>query len=229
MKCNRIIFLFLALSFLFTACGRVDAAETSEEISLDSLTFLGDSITAHMVQRSKVSKDRVWCTKERYLNLDSRITYAKIVAPDTGKEETIAEVAARLRPQNLVITLGVDYGVYYYRDDLDTFTHYYEKLIDAILSASPGTTVILQSILPVTKNCRVITNEMIDNANGAIRAIAERRSLLYLDTQSVLRDEAGYLCESLCNSEDGIHLNEEAYEKMLSYITTRVTRARGAA
>ena len=229
MKHNRIIFLLLALAFLLVACEKAEATEASEEISLDSLTFLGDSITAHMALRSEVPREHVWCTKERYLNLDSRITYAKIVAPDTGEEETIASVAARLRPKNLVITLGIDYGVYYYRNDLDTFSHYYEKLIDTILASSPETNVILQSILPVTKDCHPITNKMINNANTTVRAIAEHRSLLYLDTASVLRDEEGCLKRSFCNSEDGIHLNEEAYEKMLTYITTRVTRARGAA
>jgi lysophospholipase L1-like esterase len=218
MRHNRIFLLFLLPILLFgcqSACAesKVENGGFFEEVS-----FLGDSITAHMPARAGIDKSRVWATKERYLNLDSRITYARILAPDTGEEERIAEVAARLQPRYLVVTLGIDYGVYYYRNDLATFEKYYEKLLDSIAESSPDTIIIPQSIFPVTKACVAITNEMIDNANTRIREIAARRSLPYLDTQSVLRDEEGYLRASYCYSEDGIHLSEQGYRSVLSYI-----------
>ena len=175
-----------------------------------------------MASRADVTPKQIWATKERYLNLDSHITRAKIVAPDTGKEERIAEVAARLKPQNLVITLGIDYGVYYYRNDLSVFTKYYERLLDDVATASPDTRIYLQSIFPVSTACKSITNEMIDNANAAIRALAQKRNLPYLDTQSVLRDERGFLKKEYCYSEDGIHLTGAAYEAILAYISTQV-------
>ncbi len=222
MRYNRIFLLFLALCLLFCGCQRADAAQDApQESPLADFTFLGDSITAHMQSRADVEPAQVWATKERYLNLDSRITYAKIVAPDTGKEELIADVAARLKPPHLVITLGVDYGVYYYRNDLSLFAKYYEKLIDTIAVASPDTKVYLQSILPVTADCKSITNEMIDNANAVIREIAVRRNLIYLDTQSVLRDADGFLKKEYCYSEDGIHLTSAAYDEILSYISQK--------
>lgn len=219
MRLNRILFLILSLSLLLGGCQRARATEQLRNESFsDSLCFLGDSITAHMASRSRIRADKLWCAKDRYLNLDSRITYAKIVAPDTGKEERIADVAARLRPTYLVITLGIDYGVYYYRNAPDTFAHYYEKLLDTIAQASPDTVLLLQSIFPVTAACTPIKNEMIDRANSVIREIAARRGLAYLDTQSVLRDKDGYLRTEFCNSTDGIHLSEQAYEAILSYI-----------
>lgn len=220
MRCNRILFLLLALLLIVSGCQRAEAAEEKGRF-VDSLTFLGDSITAHMASRANVEENQLWCTRERYLNLDSRITYAKIVAPDTGHEERIAEVAARICPAYLVITLGIDYGVYYYRNELETFSLYYEKLLDAISAASPDTVLILQSIFPVTAACSPITNEMIDRANGAICAIAEKRGVYYLNTQEVLRDGNGYLRAEYCNSADGIHLSEAAYEVILQYIEER--------
>ena len=223
MRYNRIFLLFLSFLLLFFGCARANAADAAKkEDSLSSFTFLGDSITAHMQSRANVEPSQVWATKERYLNLDSRITYAKIVAPDTRKEELIADAAARLRPQNLVITLGVDYGVYYYRADLSLFAKYYEKLLDAIANASPDTKIYLQSIFPVSAACKNITNEMIDNANGVIKEIAARRGLVYLDTQSVLRDEDGFLKKEYCYSEDGIHLTSAAYDRILAYIKEKV-------
>lgn len=219
---NRIFLFFMAFLLLLGGCARADAAkDTPKKNLLESFTFLGDSITAHMASRAEVEPTQIWATKERYLNLDSRITYAKIVAPDTGKEELIADVAERLKPQKLVITLGVDYGVYYYRNDLSLFAKYYEKLLDAITAASPDTKIYLQSVFPVTANCKSVTNEMIDNANAVIREIAQKRNLVYLDTQSVLRDADGFLKKEYCYSEDGIHLTKSAYKEIMTYISKK--------
>lgn len=223
MRYNRIFLFFLIFFLSFCGCQHANAAnEAPPSNPISSLTFLGDSITAHMASRADVKPEQIWAAKERYLNLDSRITLAKIVAPDTGKEERIADVAARLRPQNLVITLGIDYGVYYYRNDLTVFAKYYEKLLDEITAATPDTKIILQSIFPVAKSCKTITNKMIDNANSVIREISSRRNLLYLDTQSVLRDADGFLKKEYCFSEDGIHLSSDAYSKILTYISQKM-------
>ena len=227
MRINRILFLLLAVALLLGSCQRAHAEEKPSARFIDELTFLGDSITAHMASRADVSPNQVWCTRERYLNLDARIMRARVIAPDTGEEELIVALAARLRPRYLVVTLGIDYGVYYYRDDPKTFAFYYEKLLDGIVAASPDTVVLPQSIFPVARTCRVVSNEMIDNANAVIREIAARRGLCYLDTQAVLRDAEGYLDAQYCNSEDGIHLNEEAYRVILAYIEGEAARVRG--
>lgn len=219
---NRIFLFLLTLSLLFCGCAQAQAAkEVPQDNPLKNFVFLGDSITAHMASRADVDPAQIWATKDRYLNLDSRITYARIVAPDTGKEELIADVAARLKPAKLVITLGVDYGVYYYRNDLSLFAKYYDKLLDAITAASPDTKIYLQSVFPVTAQCKSVTNEMIDNANAVIREIAQKRNLAYLDTQSVLRDADGFLKKEYCYSEDGIHLAKSAYKEILAYISKK--------
>ena len=222
MRFNR-IFLFVFCVFLLfplAACGKAEAtpqqtigmsSAAQEGSFLDALTFLGDSTTAHMQQRSPLRQEQIWATKNRYLNLDARITTARIVAPDTGEEDPIAAVAARLRPAFLVITLGVDYGVYYYRNKPEVFRHYYEKLLDAVHEASPDTVLILQSVFPVASSSAVITNEMIDNANGIIRSIATRRGLVFVDQKPVLADAQGFLRAEYCSSEDGIHLTRDAY------------------
>lgn len=227
MRYNRIFLCLLAALLLFAGCNRAEAAKAPQSSEfLDEIYFLGDSITAHMQQRAAVSASRILASKQRYLNLDSRITYARIVAPDTGDEEPIATVVGRLQPRYLVITLGIDYGVYYYRNDLDTFGYYYEKLLDAILAASPNTNLILQSIFPVGKNSTVITNDMVDHANGVIAEIAARRSLVYIDAAAVLRDAEGYLKADYCYSDDGIHLTASAYEAIFENIKNYETEVK---
>ena len=227
MYFNRIFLCFFCVALLFGGCkapGEGPAATDSvlqtggEEEFISTLTFLGDSTTAHMGSRAKVEPRQIWAAKNRYLNLSSRITYEKIVCPSNGQEMTIAEVAATERPRRLVITLGVDYGVYYYRDEPKTFALYYEKLLDVIGAASPNTTVILQAIYPVGRASRTITNEMIKNANAVIADIAKRRALVFVDATSVLLDADGYLKEEYCYSADGIHLTASAYDAILNHI-----------
>lgn len=221
MRFNR-IFISLLCLFALVICGCSSAAavnqgeqEMTDAAFIDTLTFLGDSTTAHMLSRAPLkdgaASKQIWATKNRYLNLSSRITYEKIVCPQNGEEMTIARAAATVRPQFLVITLGIDYGVYYYRNDLKTFSLYYEKLIDAITAASPETVIVLQSIFPVGRGTSVITNEMVDRANGAISDIAARRNLVFVDAATPLKDAEGYLAEKYCYSEDGIHLTHDAY------------------
>ena len=61
---NRIFLLFLAFSLLFCSCQRADAADEASD-PIASLTFLGDSITAHMASRADVKPEQIWATKER--------------------------------------------------------------------------------------------------------------------------------------------------------------------
>ncbi|MBE6604496.1 MAG: hypothetical protein E7639_02170 [Ruminococcaceae bacterium] len=243
MHFNRVflcLFCFL-LALTGTACGtQATAASMADTRSpentqinfLDTLTFLGDSTTAHMATRAPFGKSgaagRVWMTKSRYLNLSPRITYERILCPESGEELTIAEVAARIKPQRLVITLGIDYGVYYYRNDQTSFEFYYEKLLDAILAESPDTTLVLQSIFPVGRQSRAITNEMVDKANETVATIAKRRGLVFVDANRILKDHDGFLAQEYCYSDDGIHLTAAAYDaifKNLENYEQEITRS----
>ncbi len=240
MRFNRIFLFVLCFSLLLPSllsCNNANAATVSakdpmradgQTSFLDELTFLGDSTTAHMQQRSRLRGDQIWAAKNRYLNLDARITSARIVAPDTGEEEIIAEVAARLKPAYLVITLGVDYGVYYYRDKPEAFRLCYEKLLDTIEKASPHTVIVLQSIFPVAQNSAAITNDMIDRANGVVRTIAAERGLVFVDQKPVLADKNGNLRAEYCYSEDGIHLTASAYDAILNKLSEMESEIRGA-
>lgn len=188
----------------------------------DRLTFLGDSLTAHLVSRGVLSDGQdtkqVLRTKSNMLNLDSAVTAAQVCLPGTDRYMTIPEAVAELKPEILVITLGTDYGVAYLTEK--DFKSCYTKLISAIRAASPDTVLLLQSIFPVTEGCSVLSNDKIDRANGWVREVAAETGCRYLDTQSVLKGSDNCLRPELCISEDGIHLTEEAYRIILGYIRT---------
>ncbi|MBE6694593.1 MAG: hypothetical protein E7589_07500 [Ruminococcaceae bacterium] len=188
----------------------------------DSLYFLGDSLTAHLISRGVLSggtqTKQVLAPKLGMLNLNSEITFAKVVLPRDGREVTAAEAVAIEKPPVLIVTLGTDWGVSYL--EREDFKYCYSKLIRALKEASPDTKIVLQSIFPVTVDCKVLSNKKIDRANVWVRELAGEHGLNYLDTQSILKDSEGNLRRELCNSDDGIHLTTEAYIEILGYIRT---------
>ena len=190
----------------------------------DSLTFVGDSLTAHLINREVLTggktTQQVWKTENNMLNLNSEVTSQKIILPGTGELMTIAQAAKVAKPSILIITLGTDWGVAYLNET--DFKACYTKLVNDIKSASPNTKIILQSIFPVTAECPhpSLSNDRIDNANKWVKAVAAETGCRYLDTQSVLKDENNCLKAEYCNSNDGIHLGANAYQVILEYIRT---------
>lgn len=187
----------------------------------DKLIFVGDSLTAHLVAREvltggKMTK-QVWRTENNMLNLNSEVTAAKIIYPETGESMTIAEAAGKAKPEIMIVTLGTDWGVSYLTEK--DFKTCYTALIRDIQAASPETTVILQSIFPVTTSAK-LKNEKIDICNGWVREIAADCGCPYLDTQTILKGADNALKPEYCNSSDGIHLHKEAYVEILKYIRT---------
>lgn len=188
----------------------------------NSLCFLGDSLTAHLISREVLeggrSTTQVLATRAGMLNLNSEITYAKVILPESGEAMTVAEAVAKKQPPILIITLGTDWGVSYL--SADEFKYCYSKLIKEIRRASPDTDIILQSIFPVSIDCKVLNNKRIDRANEWIKELCQSHGLKYLNTAEILKDGDGNLRRELCDSSDGIHLTRDAYIEILGYIRT---------
>ena len=188
----------------------------------DSLIFVGDSLTAHLINRGVLTggsdTKQVWRSETNMINLNSEVTSAKIIFPGTGEKMTIAEAAKKAQPEIMIITLGTDWGVSYLSEA--EFKSCYSDLVKAIQKASPKTKIILQSIFPVTAGCVNLDNTKIDTANKWVKAVAAENGCRYLDTQSILKDDKNCLKENYCNSSDGIHMGREAYVAILEYIRT---------
>ena len=188
----------------------------------DKIIFVGDSLTAHLINRGVLTggtdTKQVWRCENNMMNLNSEVTAAKIIYPGTGEKMTVAEAAARAKPEIMIITLGTDWGVSYLSES--EFKACYSALIKDIQKASPKTEIILQSIFPVTAGCVTLDNSKINTANKWVKAIAAENDCHYLDTQSILKDDKGNLKAEYCNSTDGIHMGANAYVAILEYIRT---------
>ena len=189
----------------------------------NQIIFVGDSTTHHLRHRGDLPGGRdtkqVWTPASGTLTL----TYARtapVVYPETGEEMTIAEAAGLQKPRIMIITLGIN-GISFMNET--QFKTVYTGLIEDIRKVSPETVIILQSIFPRTKggneNYQKITQEMIDAANVWVYEIAEKSGTYFLDTQSVLKDDNGYL-QKKYSAGDGIHISKEGYAAILAYIRT---------
>ena len=78
----------------------------------DKIIFVGDSLTAHLINREVLtggtSTKQVWRCENNMMNLNSEITSVKIIYPETGEKMTVAQAAAVAKPEIMIITLGTE-------------------------------------------------------------------------------------------------------------------------
>lgn len=189
---------------------------------IDNIIFLGDSTTYGMkyygVLKDGKNTKQVWTPSNGTLTLSYQ-GFVNIVYPDTGKEMTIRDAVKEKKPVMMVITLGVN-GISFM--DKDYFIAEYTNLVEDIMEISPDTKVILQSIFPVAKSYEKqesINNKKICEANTWVQEVCAATGAKYLDTQTVLTDNQGFLNEDYSNG-DGLHLNTDGFNIVLDYIRT---------
>ena len=194
---------------------------TAPDGYVDKLVFYGDS-TTHGMKAYKVfgSRDttQVWTPNSGTLAL-FRAATDLVYDPNSKTEMSIADLCKSVKPEYLIVTLGVN-GVSMM--DETWFKTDYQSLINIIRQNSPDTKLILQSIYPVARSYakqESINNTKIQTANQWIVQIAKANSLPYLNTYSALVGEDGYLPESYQNG-DGMHFNEVGFAAVIDYVKT---------
>ena len=197
----------------------------NEKDALSGVFFFGESTTAHLARvggvldndmyRGKVLRDE---SGTRYL--DMRILSSPVIYE--GKKLSFAEAVERTQPRVLVLSFGLN-GIMRWSRDPESFLRNYRALINGILECSPNTKIILQSIYPVGENdCFSspvhVLNSQIDTLNGYIASLSNAyENVDYINTAAFLTDANGAL-SSEYDVGDGIHLTNEAYRIILSYL-----------
>jgi predicted alpha-1,2-mannosidase len=86
----------------------------------------------------------------------------------------------------------------------------YQKIIDRIQFASPGTEIIVQAVLPVDDAIHYTRpNSSIQAINRQLKEISQLENIQYIDIHNAFRDENGKLNKKY--SIDGLHLNGAGY------------------
>ena len=171
------------------------SAECADPVA--DMTFFGESTTAHL---SRTLKD-----------------------PADGSPCTVRELAAKYRPQVLVLSFGLN-GIMGSSAHPDTYLGNYRRLIDAIREASPDTRFVIQSVCPVADAGHQADwkfsvppgeiNRRLTVLSYRLREFCRNDpTLTFADTASCLTDADGFLRGDL--TTDGIHLTGAAYVLIL--------------
>ncbi len=185
------------------------------------MVFLGDSTTYGMMYYGVLPSTQVWTPESGTLTLNNEATaYIEYYSDDSGEAQSmlIRNAATLRQPDYLVITLGVN-GISFLSEE--EFKGYYTDLITTVLSVSPNTRIICQSIFPVVDSLASegISNSAINTANGWVLDVATATGTRYLNTHDALTDDTGNLRTEYSNG-DGIHLNADGGNAVLQYIRT---------
>ena len=128
----------------------------------------------------------------------------------------ITDALAKKQYKKVFIMLGIN-EIYL---SSSWFYSKYSTLIDSIRELEPGAEIYVQSILPVTEEKSnsggSITKANVDAFNASLKQLSSAKSVFYLDVNSALADENGYL--PVDGSTDGVHLNRAYYEKWSDYL-----------
>ena len=164
-----------------------------------NIVFLGDSITD-------------------FLNFDEVLPSYHIInmgiAGDTtsGVLRRLGEVIS-LRPRKLFLLIGTnDIGM-----DLWTapIARNIREIVSRVQAKSPSTKIYLQAVFPTRGNVNR-PNDLIQELNAEIKAIAQEKHCTFIDLYPLLLDSEGMLAEEY--TVDGLHLSDSGNAKWMAYV-----------
>jgi len=103
--------------------------------------------------------------------------------------------------------------------DNETHIQYYYELVEQLKAAYPKAIIYAVSVTPmaeVSDYSKKFSQEKINGFNELIRKMAGEESIYYLDVQTVLKNEKGYLVADYAPS-DGLHMVRRAHDLMFEY------------
>jgi len=220
--------LLAALLCLGARAEEVSGFSSREAAYLSTLTFFGESTTAHLAARGGLAEGtqtkQVWKDPSGTKKLSAKLLFDPVTDPYTGESRTVAQMCEKYKPSILVLSFGLN-GITEFVKSKELYLQNYRKLIETVQTASPDTRILLQSVYPVTADCKAwsVDGKTVSDHTRTLNAwlceLADEYSAVrYIDTASVLTGADGCLLPSYDFSGDGIHLTEEAYRKILTVL-----------
>ena len=186
---------------------------------MDDVLFIGDSNYNRMYMLGLLDLDHVIGVDG--MGVQSVPGSNAVYFVEKSNPVTIPEAVKIMQPKTIIMNFGTNNLV---AATADSFIENYEEAIDAIEKAYPYADIIVQSIPPVGSDLpsgyRMVDYKKVYTFNNALIKMCEERGLHYLNvTEDVWRSSDGH-CKSEYITSDGIHLEQVAYEKLLSYVRT---------
>ena len=175
----------------------------ADEHYFDDAAFIGDSRVVGLYEYGGLDNATFYCA--------SGMSLRGVFGPpnrrfkDGNWKENIADSLQQNTFGKIYIMLGInDMGT----GDLNYFTTCYQDMISQIRMWQPDAIIFIQSIMAVTEERSgqgdYINNEGIQARNEILKTMDNGTDIFYLDVNSVVCDEKGYLKAEY--TSDGVHL-----------------------
>jgi hypothetical protein len=160
---------------------------------LTNCLFIGDSILSGLSENSNVSS----------AHIKSGVSY--ILTNISADMEDFSS-------QNIYLMLGM---TELEEQSADSLISTYDEVIRDFKVKYPDSDIYVLSLVPVSEDNMTLFNSTIDDFNSKLLSVANTESVHYVDINTALKDNAGYLSENYYESGS---LNDAAYEKIIDYI-----------
>ena len=128
------------------------------------------------------------------------------------------------KPKKIYIMLGTN-GLNWDGITVKALIDGYEQFLDQLIAAMPGADIVLESIPPTTQQTAQerpsYVKENILAYNSAVKELAVRKGVYFLDVYASVVGPDGYLPEAIA-AADGIHFQPSGYQIWKDYLKTHV-------
>lgn len=184
----------------------------------DDAVFVGDSVTLKLSyycdeHPEALGKAQFFCAGSlgygsALWELDAEGAVHPFYKGQTRLSEDCAEATGA---KKVFIMLGMnDVAIY----GVDGTIANADELYNRILAKTPDVAFYIQSVTPILSGHEIgdLNNEMIRSFNEALEQYCDEHGYTYLDINSVMADETGYLREEYCGDPgaQGIHFTDAA-------------------
>lgn len=195
------------------------SADYSKDFFANDL-FIGDSIAVGLSDYDKLDAANVAAN----VNLTPYKAHAEAITLGDGTSGTAVSYAEAMQPKRIYLMLGFN-GL----TSPNAMQGSFRDLMTKLESACPDAVIYCCSITPLTADSTAAAsagfgNDNVTSFNEYLKTLCSDLGVIYLDINSHMSDESGYLKEEY-NEVDGMHLTSAAYEYILSYIQRYVTEA----
>ncbi len=178
----------------------------------DDAVFIGDSISEGIELYGLM--DNATIVAHTGLNPQT------VLSPIKKKDGTVVDVFAEVRaamPEKIYVMMGIN-GIAWINEK--SFINFYGQFLDRLISENPGSTIYVQSILPVTsskeKSDDRYANSKINSYNEKLLQLAAEKKVRFVNVAEAFKDGNGCLPEDV--SPDGIHIVKNYYLKWFEYL-----------
>ena len=189
----------------------------ADEHYFDDAVFIGDSRVVGLYEYGGLDNATFYCA--------SGMSLRGVFGPpnrrfkDGNWKENIADSLQQNTFGKIYIMLGInDMGT----GDLNYFATCYQDMISQIRMWQPDAIIFIQSIMGVTKERSnqgdYINNEGIQARNEILKAMDNGTDIFYLDVNSAVCDEEGYLTAEY--TSDGVHFYAKYIYLWTDYLTS---------